>query len=121
FWRINALAPNGWVTSATGAFVPCGAPQIRGTSYSCIGNGTAAVTFSWAPTSPASNWNWLDLSLSDNGFVPGTFLGGGPIPAGQGQLTWTGILVNMTHYYRLNSLFDAGWLTSSTGSFYAAC
>ncbi len=120
FWRVNAFTPDGWVTSATGAFVPCGGPALRGIDYSCLGNGTASVRFHWAPGSPAGTLQFLDLTLFNNGFVPGTFLGGGPLPPTQQDLTWVGILANMQTYWRVNDLIW-GWNATPTGSFVAAC
>lgn len=121
FWRINTVTSAGWITSSTGAFVPCGGPEVRGVSYGCSGSGTAAVTFLWAPASPSGFSNWLDLTVFNNDFFPGTFIGAGPLPGPEQQLTWIGILANVPHYWRLNSLMSWGWDPSATGSFFAAC
>ena len=122
FWRVNALTPGGWVTSTTGAFVPCGAPALRTTAltYACTGNGRADVTFRWAAGAPAGLLQFLDLTLFDNGFVPGTFLGAGPLSPTAQELTWRGLLANTVHFWRVNSLIF-GWNASLTGSFVAVC
>jgi hypothetical protein len=120
YWRVTSLTDSGWLVSATGAFVPCGGPELRGTSYSCTGGGRAAVTFFWAPASP-NNATWLDLTLFNNAFAPNTFIGAGPLGNAQ-QLTWNGILTNIQHYWRVNSFIpSSGWTPSNTGTFYAAC
>ena len=119
FWRINALTPQGWVASTTGAFVPCGAPSLRTPTYACTGGGRATVTFRWAVASPPGH-QWLDLSLFNNGFLPSTFVGAGPLfPAAQ-EVTWPGILANTVHFYRVNALIW-GWNPSATGTFVAFC
>jgi hypothetical protein len=120
YWRINTLTADGWVTSATGAFVPCGGPEIRFTTYGCQGGGLATVNFFFSPASPPAISTYLDLSLANNGFVPGTFVGV-PLSTTAGFFTWTGVLANQTHYWRVNSLFPGGWFPSSTGSFTAFC
>jgi hypothetical protein len=121
FWRVNTFTGTEWVTSATGTFVPCGGPQLRGISYACTGNGTAAATFFWSPSSPAGFQSWVDLSLFDNGFAPGSFIGAGPLNSTQGQFTWTGIFANFNHYWRVNTEFSNGWMPSPTGQFTAFC
>jgi hypothetical protein len=119
YWRVNAWTPDGWLTSATGAFVPCGPPSIRFITYTCVGGGLANVTFHWAYSSPHGD-QWLDLSVFNNNFAPGTFLGAGPLSPVAGQLTWTGILANVDHFWRINTLFWT-WFPSQTGHFRAVC
>jgi hypothetical protein len=119
FWRINALTADGWVASATGAFVPCGGPALRSATYQCTGGGLATVRFRFAAASPPGP-TFLDLSLQDNGFILGTFLGLGPVATGTQEVVWPGILANRVHYWRVNSLL-LGWQPSATGSFIAFC
>jgi hypothetical protein len=93
--------------------------RLRCVSASCpdVPGGTANVTFTW-DTVPGAIIQWLDISLVDNGFRPGTFLGAGPLPSGQKSLTWSGILPGFTHYWRVNSLMpDGTWRPSETGVF----
>jgi hypothetical protein len=121
FWRVNALTPSGWVTSDTGTFVPCGHPSLQTTAVNCGSNGNAGVDFRWSPISPGGSMQYLDLSLFDNGFAPGTFLGNGPLPGSQQSLSWSGITANLLHYFRINELTPAGWVSSATGTFLAEC
>jgi hypothetical protein len=64
---------------------------------------------------------WLDLSLFDNNFARGTFLGAGPFePRGTGatEFLWHGLEHARRHYYRLNALTtDGRWIELRRGSF----
>jgi hypothetical protein len=113
--------PNaGWVFSQTGSFTPC-APQapVGGTTYSCTGGGRATVF--WNIPSPGFTplSTYVDITIFDNGFAPGTFIGSNA--TGQQNFNWTGIIANTTHYWRVNHLGPAGWQAGGTGSFNAAC
>jgi hypothetical protein len=121
YWRINTLTDDGWVSSFTGTFVPCGTPQVRGITYSCIGGGLAAVTFSWSPATPSGSTTWLDLSIFNNGFDGGSFINAGPMGHDWLNWTWPGIMANQTHYWRVNTLLGNDWARSNTGSFVAYC
>jgi hypothetical protein len=56
---------------------------------------------------------WIDLTLFQNGYAPGTFLAAGPFPAGPqpASFDWSGMLVSVQHFYRVNALFPDGWKT----------
>lgn len=86
-----------------------------GQPASTCANGSASVTFSWTPGSGVVQW--LDISLYNNGFAGGTFLGAGPMGLGQSSLTWNGIKPGLVHYWRVNTLTSAGWIASATGQF----
>lgn len=90
------------------------------------------VQFS-SDTDAPTLWNeaWVDLSLVDNGFVPGTFLGksagvGSFILAGISYTTegvyripiaWPGIMQGVPHYWRVNLRYGDTWYPSPTQSF----
>ena len=121
FYRVNTLYPSGWRETATGSFVSgCGggggggAPVAGGVQQVCEGN-SVAVTFTWQ--AKASGPQWLDLSVFNNGFAPGTFVGVGPIGSGGGSFTWHGIMKGTTHFWRINTLSPGGWMTSNTAAF----
>jgi hypothetical protein len=78
--------------------------------------GSIAVTFAWPPT-PGALQQWVDLTLFDNGFQPGTFLGEGPVIIGTETFTWNGIAPELPHFYRVNVLYPDGWVTVASGSF----
>jgi peptidoglycan/xylan/chitin deacetylase (PgdA/CDA1 family) len=78
-------------------------------------SGKIAVTFTWQ--SSGAGEQWLDLSLYDNGFAPGTFAGWGPFAAGDSTATWDGLDSLTTFFARINTATPSGWKTSSTFSF----
>lgn len=121
YWRVNALTPQGWVTSEVKAFVPCGRPQPLTPTYTCTGGGRATIHFSWAPASPPGFNQWVDLSVFNNNFAAGTFLGAGPFQPWAYSLSWPGVLANVVHYWRVNTSSVLGWNTSETRSFIALC
>ena len=86
----------------------------------------AQITFGWYGS---ALWYeaWLDLSLENNGFIPGTFAGAGPIPPEPTHdpslepwvalYTWSGIEPGLTHYWRVNLRYYDGWYASPTYTF----
>lgn len=99
-----------------------GAETTRGAAFdlrvsqTCSG-GRANVTFSW---SSARGQQWLDLSLADNGFAPGTFVGAGPVSGS--SYTWTGLVSGSRHCVRINQFLGGGaWVTSETWVFTTQC
>ncbi len=82
----------------------------------CSNGSTANVTFQWTPVAGASV-HWLDISLADNGFAPGTFISAGPFSGSQAGFTWQGLLPGAVHYWRVNALTANGWVPSATGTF----
>lgn len=74
---------------------------------------------------------WIDLSLKNNGFAPGTFLSAGPFPAldaGAGTpgwrytntYAWRNLTPGVTHYFRVNLLYGGQWYPSATQSFFVS-
>ena len=118
FYRVNTLYNNGWRETASGMFVAqCGggggsAPITGNVAQTCAGNGVN-VTFNWQAN--AKGAQFIDLSLANNGFAPGTFVGAGPL--GGSSFTWNGLAKGATHFWRINTLTPGGWSTSNTGSF----
>src|SRR6266545_2822149 len=81
FARINALVGGFWYPSNTAGFItiPCapspgpslpGASNLIVVSQSCLDNGRVRLSASW--TSSNNGEQWLDLSLTNNGWVNGT-------------------------------------------------
>jgi hypothetical protein len=60
---------------------------------------------------------FIDLSLFNNGWVFGTFLGIGPYAPGQNTAVWDGLLPGLRHYLRINTLTWYGWEPSQTITF----
>jgi hypothetical protein len=76
----------------------------------------ARAFFLWNPSHAGTQF--LDLSVINNGFAPGTFLGAGPFPASHWGFVWPGLLQGTTHYARVNTLTREGWKPSATLAFY---
>src|SRR4051812_29553762 len=81
----------------------------------CNPDGTLSVMITW--TAYNTGAQWLDLSLYNNGFAPGTFVGFGPVGPNVNFVTWTGILNNTTYYLRMNTQTSTAWYPSETISF----
>jgi hypothetical protein len=122
YYRVNTLYSNGWHETASGAFVAScggggggGAPAATGNvTQACDATGVT-VTFNWS--SGLAGDQYLDLSIWNNGFAPGTFVGVGPVPSGGKSFTWYGLSRGATHFWRVNTATSAGWSASNTGSF----
>lgn len=121
FYRVNTLFSNGWRETANGTFYSSctggggGPPATGAVTQTCDGSGNVVATFTWRPGAAGSQW--LDLSTYNNGFAPGTFVGAGPVASGGTSFVWYGLGKGMTHYWRVNVLTAAGWISSNTGSF----
>lgn len=124
YYRVNTQYAGGvWKETASGSFVSnCnggggsgGPPATIGTTQTCDAGGGVSVTFKWSAN--AAGAQFLDLSTMNNGFAPATFVGAGPVASGQGTFTWYGIARGLTHYWRVNTLTQAGWASSDTGAF----
>jgi len=91
-------------------------PTINQPVVQCFGGG-ASVTFSWAPVGN-SEVQYVDLSLANNGFAGGTFIGFGPLAGGSSTIQWNGLAAGQTHFWRVSAgVTGAGWAFSQTGSF----
>jgi hypothetical protein len=93
------------------------APQYPGadniTIYlQCQPDGRVALTLNWV--SYGFGGQFVDLSLFNNNWIFGTFIGQGPLPAYQNQFTWNGLLPNAQHYVRINTGTQFGWQPSQT-------
>lgn len=115
--RVNSLNFGRWEASATSTLltVNCGfsSPAVlAGTS----GVGETSATLQWAPANPTGSAQWIDLSLSNNGFAPGTFVSVGPLSPSQSSYFWAALRPGSTHYWRVNTRTAAGWASSSVGS-----
>ncbi len=82
----------------------------------CLPDNTVRAVFSWS--SSIQGLQWLDLSIFNNDFAPGTFLGNGPLPATQSTLVWDGLLSATWHFVRVNTLTPFGWFPSATIAFF---
>jgi len=117
FLRINTATPGGWAPASIGffsrgdcvPFAPGNASNIAVISQGCDAGGVTA-TISWTPSGQGTQW--LDLSLYDNGFAPGSFVGFGPMAPTQATATWPGLLPGYYHFMRVNTGAPSGWAPS---------
>ncbi len=84
----------------------------------CSGAGVndARAILLWTPSK--SGQQWLDLSIFNNGFASGTFVGLGPFAPDRWGFVWGGLTQGTTHYVRVNTLTTQGWKSSSTLALY---
>jgi hypothetical protein len=113
------LAAAFFVAVAAAALVPSAKAKAATStlSYSqvCQADGKVEVHFFWAGNDPGAVVQWVDLSLFNNGWTAGTFLGFGPLPATQTTIIWNGLIPNAIHYVRVNQLEPEGlWDPSPT-------
>ena len=73
------------------------------------------ATIAWVPSGRGEQW--LDLSLYNNGFAPGTFAGVGPLAPDTGTVVWSGLRPGFTHFLRVNTHSPSGWEPSQTIAF----
>lgn len=77
--------------------------------------GSVTMTFSWTGADSTAIQQWFDLSLFDNGWQWGTFLGAGPFAPGNMSFQWKGLIPAATHFIRVNQqLPDGSWDPSLT-------
>jgi hypothetical protein len=84
--------------------------------FECQPNAAVRVYLQW--TSSSQGPQWVDLSLSNNDFAPGTFLSSGPLPSDQASLVWDGLQPGTWHFVRVNTLTPAGWFASNPMVFF---
>jgi beta-lactamase class A len=96
--------------AATGLAVM--ATECRGTA----GANSARAFFLWGPSRGGTQF--VDLSIFNNGFAGGTFVGSPAIGRDGWGFVWDGLLQGTTHYARVNTLTSAGWKSSQVVAFY---
>jgi hypothetical protein len=105
----------GTSTAGTSAILPSGPPALKFPAAACVGS-AANVSFNWTPTN-ASMTQWLDLSLTDNGFASDSFVSVGPLDSHTGSYSWSGLQPGLPYFWRINDMTAGGWVTSATGTF----
>ena len=83
--------------------------------FHCLPDSTVRAELKW--TSYNQGAQWLDLSLFNNDFAPGTFQGIGPLPPTQSGLAWDGLTPGVWYFARVNTLTFAGWSPSRPMAF----
>lgn len=74
------------------------------------------VIFLWTPS--RAGQQWLDLSIFNNNWAPGTFIGLGPFGPDAFGFVWDGLVQGTPHFARVNTIGRTGWHTSETLAFY---
>jgi hypothetical protein len=97
---------------AASSVAEAAASSVTVVGQQCLTANDVRVAFNWNGLNEGAQW--VDLSLTNNGFMPGTFVGLGPIASGQTNFAWDGILGGFTHYLRINTLTAFGWSISPT-------
>ncbi len=95
---------------------PAAGPGIFSTRCVAPNPHGVRVTFLWGPSRAGPQW--LDLSVFNNGFAPGTFVTAGAFNPNTWGFVWDGVLQGTTHYARVNTLMPAGWMPSGTLAFF---
>jgi hypothetical protein len=123
YFRVNALYADGWHVLKMGSFVSgqCGGQPaaMQWVAQQCSTSipGSVQASFAWSPSLLPNSVQYLDLTLYDMGFAPGSFVSVGPLATGESTYTWDGLVPTATHYWRVNTLGADGWHTSPTWSF----
>ena len=84
-------------------------------SQQCIGPNEVQVGLSW--TAYNQGQQWIDVSLNNNGFAPGTFLSNGPFAPTLSYVVGPGMQTGVTFYVRVNTQTATGWYPSNTLQF----
>jgi hypothetical protein len=93
-----------------------GRSSVRFTvDVSCFGN-RADATVVWTGND-ASSRQWVDVSSSYGGWLPGSFTGSGPYQASVSTLLVTNLQPAHTYYVRHNQQISGVWVPSQTYSF----
>src|SRR5437870_1480761 len=99
--RLSRLFVLAFILLTLGALLPrahaSAAPQLSSArSMDCTAN-NASVHFEWQPV-PGGQAQWLDLSVTDDSFAPGTFVGYGGLPAASGSMNWSNLEPGVAHF-----------------------
>jgi hypothetical protein len=81
----------------------------------CIVGRTVRLRLQWATLNLGPQF--VDLSLANNGFEEGTYVGSQPLAPATTSLVWDGLLPGLWHYLRVNTLTPDGWQASTTITF----
>jgi hypothetical protein len=98
------------------AVIECPAQSSATVTFPIPGSRDLLPTFGALPTQI-----WIDLSLFDNGFAQGTFIGAGPFFV-QGEFAgtvfrWRDVFPAAEHHYRPNGLFGNRWVEIGRSNF----
>ena len=83
--------------------------------------GTSNARFTWFGNDPDAVQQWIHLSLTDNGFAPGTYFSAALAPS-QNSVTLAQLRPGLTHFVRVTNqqLWTGDWDPSPTFVFNSA-
>ena len=82
----------------------------------CIPGAIVRMRLQWAPLNAGPQF--VDLSLQNNNWEDGTYVGSQPLAASASSLIWDGLVPSQWHYLRVNTqLSDGTWQQSTTIAF----
>jgi hypothetical protein len=93
------------------------ADSLHIVSEQCLQDGQVLVHFDWVTYNFGQQW--VDLSVHNNGWQSGTFIGLGPLGPQQTSYEWSGLIPGQWHYLRINTLTAFGWQPSETYPFFS--
>jgi hypothetical protein len=87
-------------------------------TVSCLSSGIVRVDLVWHGHSRDARQRWVDLTVFDNGWRSGTFIGSGPHGGHVDRLNWDGLVPRTRHFVRVNDFSRFGhWESSATYHF----
>jgi len=92
-----------------------GADSFGVISQQCMPDGTTQATFGW--TSYNQGAQWIDISTTDPGFSPNSYISTGPIASGQNSFGWNGLQGGVTYFARIDTQTAYGWVPSAPVTF----
>jgi hypothetical protein len=110
-----AVAGSAYFVASPGKTEAAAAYNINVVGQTCTGDGYVRINLAWG--APMEGAQYVDLSLSNNGWAPGTFVGIGPFGAYDGSGVWAGLVPGALHFLRINTVNPFGWSPSQTISF----
>ncbi len=106
------LAPDGFARAQP---LAAERPGVWKQECSAAQPGRVKVTFLWKTW--RSGTQFLNLSVFNNGFRPGTFVGAGPLTPSTWGYVWDGLDPNAPHTVRVNTLTPQGWFPGPSYQF----
>src|SRR6478736_3201067 len=84
----------------------------------CTQGGGVDAQVSWIGASTTATQQWMDISLTNNGWAQGTFAGIGPVAAGKTSIVASALIPNAIYFVRINQQLPGNyWDPSPTFDF----
>jgi hypothetical protein len=120
--RIAVLAAVSFIALSAALIVPHFMPgrseaAVSRLQYSmgCLRDKRVSVYLLWSGGNPNPRQQWIDISLQNNDWLPGTFISAGPFSGNADHFDWNGLLPGARHYVRINQMLqNNSWDPSQT-------